>query len=108
MRFQIQNTKVRIVFSITPQKNGTEVQHEEREISRVGDSFLFDIHEIVQAPILLGIPEIELDFGRPTERFSVLTASFLTFFLFASFAPSTGSGQRLPFELLELDTSAAL
>jgi hypothetical protein len=69
MRFQIQNTKLRITFSITPQKDGTEVHHEERQISGIGDSLFFDIHpagtsgrcKIIQAPILLGIPEIELD-----------------------------------------------
>ena len=61
MRFQIQNTKLRIVFSITPQKDGTEVHHKERQIRGISDSLFFDIHKIIQAPILLGIPEIEFD-----------------------------------------------
>ena len=61
MRFQIQNTKLRIVFSKTPQQDGTEVHHEERQIGGIGDSLFFDIHKIIQTPILLGVAEIELD-----------------------------------------------
>ena len=59
MGFQIQNTKLRIDFSITQQKDGTEVHHKERQICYVGNSLLFDIHEIIQAPIMLGIPDSE-------------------------------------------------
>ena len=61
MGFQIQNAEFRIVFSIAPQKDGTEIYHEERQISGVGNSLFFDIHKIIQAPILLGVTEIEFD-----------------------------------------------
>ena len=53
MRFQIQNAKLSNPFSITPQKDGTKVQPEERQIGGSGDSLFFDIRKIIQTPFHL-------------------------------------------------------
>ena len=61
MRLQVQDAKFGIGRSKSLQQNGTEVDHKERQIGRIGHSDLFDIHKIIQAPVLFGVPEIELN-----------------------------------------------
>jgi hypothetical protein len=61
MGFQIQHTELRVTLSILPEKDGTEIHHEERQVGGIGHRFLFDIHEVTQTPILLGVTEVELD-----------------------------------------------
>ena len=43
------------------QKPLGEIDHKEGKANGIGDRRLFDIHEILQAPELFGISEIELD-----------------------------------------------
>jgi len=38
-----------------------EVYHEKSEVGGIADLLLFNIHEIIETPILLRIAEIELD-----------------------------------------------
>jgi hypothetical protein len=61
MGFQVQHAKFRIGFAKWPQEHGAEVHHEESQIGRIGDRPFFDIHKVIQSPVLFGIPEIELD-----------------------------------------------
>ena len=61
MGFQIQDTELWIVLSIMLEKDSTEVHHEEGQVGGIGDRFFFDVHKIIQAPVLLGVTEIELD-----------------------------------------------
>lgn len=61
MRFQIQNTKLRVEPLKAMQEAGTEVDHEEGQVGGIGHGGLSDIHKILQAPVLFGVAEIELD-----------------------------------------------
>ena len=38
-----------------------EIDHEESQVGRLSDGGLFDIHEVLQPPVLLGVTEGELD-----------------------------------------------
>jgi len=38
------------IVSETPQQDETEVHHEERQISRIGDSHFFEVHKTIQTP----------------------------------------------------------
>jgi hypothetical protein len=60
MGLQVQNAKLGIVYSKALQEDETEVHHEERQVGGIGHCGLFDIHKIIQAPILLGVTEVGL------------------------------------------------
>src|SRR5262252_4084457 len=38
-----------------------DIDHEQCQIRRIGDSCGGDVHEVFQAPVLFGIPEVKLD-----------------------------------------------
>ena len=60
-RFQIQNTSV----GMWPAKIGKlamrKINHEERKVDCIGDGSLFDGHEVLHAPELFSVAEVELD-----------------------------------------------
>lgn len=53
----------------------TEVDHKKRKAGGIGDSSFFDIHEIFQVPILLGVAEIEFDWESQAVELDGLTIS---------------------------------
>ena len=61
MRLEVEDAKVRLLGLPLPPQNLGDVDHAERQIGGIGDGRLFDIHEILEAPVLLGVPEVELD-----------------------------------------------
>ncbi len=69
MGLQVQDAKLGIDLSAAPQEDVTEVDHEERQIGGIGHGDFFDVHKIIQAPILLGVAEVELDLE--TERIEI-------------------------------------
>ena len=52
-----------------------EVDHKKRQVDRIGDCDLRDVHEIFQAPILLGITKIELDLEAQAVEFDDFVVS---------------------------------
>src|SRR5712664_1333351 len=59
--FQVQDAVVWVTrMDISPEPIG-HIDHEQRQIRRIGDPCRGDVHEVFQAPVLFGVPEVKLD-----------------------------------------------
>src|SRR5215831_20655549 len=47
-------------MALSPETVG-DIDHEQRQIGRIGDSARGHVHEVFQAPVLFGIPKVKLD-----------------------------------------------
>jgi hypothetical protein len=61
VRLQVQDAEIRIGLLKAPQEDLCEVDHQEGQVGRIGHGSLFNVHKIFQAPILLGVAEVELN-----------------------------------------------
>lgn len=66
--FQVQYAAFRKGLTKIAQQHLGKVEHEQRQVEGIGQRDFFDVHEIFQAPILFGIPEIELDLKAQTVK----------------------------------------
>src|SRR5438876_2537663 len=46
-----------------------DIDHEQRQIRRIGDPGGGDVHEVFQAPVLFGIPEVQLNGMITNDKF---------------------------------------
>ena len=59
--FQVQDAVVWITrMDISPEAV-RHIDHEQRQIRRIGDACWRDVHEVLEAPVLFGIPEVKLN-----------------------------------------------
>src|SRR5690606_39735135 len=56
----VQDTEGGIILTEGTQKQLADIDHKEREVGGIGDRCLLNIHKILQAPVLFGVAEIEL------------------------------------------------
>ena len=64
--FEIKYTQVRVMDAIRFKQNVRAIDHEKREVDGIGNGMGGDRPKIAQAPMLLGIPEIELNLEAET------------------------------------------
>ena len=55
----------------------TEIDHKKRKVGSLSNRGLLDVHEILQAPMLLGVAEIKLDLESQTIKIDGLVISCL-------------------------------
>ena len=58
---QVQDTVVWVPCMDVSPKTVSHIDHEQRQIRRICDPDGGDVHDVFQAPVLFGIPEVKLD-----------------------------------------------
>lgn len=58
--FEVQDTEGRIILTEGTQEELADIDHEEGQVSGIGDRRWLNVHEILQAPVLFSVAEIEL------------------------------------------------
>src|SRR5439155_6071207 len=58
---QVQDAGVWITRMDVSPETVRDIDHEQRQIRRIGDPGGGDVHEVFQAPVLFGIPEVQLN-----------------------------------------------
>ena len=59
--FQVRHTRVAMLLAKINEKALSDIDLEQRQVSLISHRNLFDAHEVIQAQVLFGVTEIELD-----------------------------------------------
>ena len=103
-RFEGEHTPFCISLAHIAQQDIDEIHHEERQIGRIGDCRVLHVHEIVQPPVLFGVPEGKLDLESQTVI--GISLPYRTFELIMQHVSAigvlaSGAGRSAPGTLLE-------